>query len=122
MPTEYHKLVRDRIPEIIRLSGRQCAVEVYSEEEYKTALLEKLVEEAVEAQRSCRDVACYVSTESAVSTNTTELTTELADLLEVIEAIVDAYGLDWEQVKELQKSRREERGAFNERLRLLWVT
>lgn len=106
MPTEYNKLVRDRIPEIIRLSGRQCAVEVYSEEEYKTALLEKLVEEAHEARAA----------------SPCDLPTELADLLEVIEAIVDAYGLDWEEVREIQRSRALERGKFEQHLRLLWVT
>jgi predicted house-cleaning noncanonical NTP pyrophosphatase (MazG superfamily) len=34
MRKEYNKLVRDRIPEIIRESGRECAVEVMSDSEY----------------------------------------------------------------------------------------
>lgn len=42
----YNKLVRDRIPEIIRQDGRECGTERMSEAEYVQALREKLVEEA----------------------------------------------------------------------------
>ena len=49
MRKEYDKLVRDRIPEIIRQDGRQCGVEVMPEDEYVQALKDKLVEEAKEA-------------------------------------------------------------------------
>ena len=31
---EYNKLIRDKIPEIIEAAGKQCIVEVMSEEEY----------------------------------------------------------------------------------------
>ena len=49
MKKEYHKLVRDRIPEIIRKSGNECEFVILSEAEYRQALRQKLIEEAGEA-------------------------------------------------------------------------
>ena len=42
---KYHKLVRDRIPEIIESDGKQCVCEVLSSEDYLVLLDEKLQEE-----------------------------------------------------------------------------
>lgn len=68
MRTEHHKLVRDRIPEIVRRAGATCAVETLGEEEYRWALREKLVEEAAEA----------------AAADPRHLPAELADLCEVL--------------------------------------
>jgi predicted house-cleaning noncanonical NTP pyrophosphatase (MazG superfamily) len=43
---EYFKLVRDRIAELIRASSSQCETEIMSDDDLRSALLEKLVEEA----------------------------------------------------------------------------
>ena len=48
----YHKLVRDRIPEIIESDGKQCVCEVLSSEEYLAQLDEKLQEELHEYEES----------------------------------------------------------------------
>jgi len=72
MRRDYNKLVRDRIPEIIRSGGKQCGIETMPEAEYRQALLQKLVEEAQEARQAAPD----------------ELITELADLQEVIAALL----------------------------------
>ncbi|MFR8711864.1 MAG: nucleoside triphosphate pyrophosphohydrolase [Anaerotignum lactatifermentans] len=48
----YHKLVRDRIPEIIESDGKQCVCEVLSSEEYLALLDEKLQEELNEYEKS----------------------------------------------------------------------
>jgi hypothetical protein len=46
----YDKLVRDRIPEIIRQSGSTCGTEMFEDDDaFRRALLDKLVEEAIEA-------------------------------------------------------------------------
>lgn len=105
MRQEYHKLVRDRIPEIIRASGRECAVVIMSEAEYRQALLEKLVEEAQEA----------------VQAGPQGLVRELADLYEVLDAVLAAHRIERETVWKEQEQRRIERGGFQERLRLLWT-
>ena len=49
--TKYDKLVRDRIPEIIRCSGRTCVTEVLSPDEYLRMLDAKLDEELAEYRR-----------------------------------------------------------------------
>lgn len=46
--TTYNKLVRDRIPEIIRSKGAVPHIRALSPKEYRTALLKKLREEAAE--------------------------------------------------------------------------
>lgn len=98
-----NKLVRDRIPEVIRQSGRECGVEVMEEEEFRQALRAKLVEEAQEAAATDAD-----------------LVTELADLCEVIDALMAVYGIDRETVLKEQQQRQIERGGFSRRIKLLW--
>jgi predicted house-cleaning noncanonical NTP pyrophosphatase (MazG superfamily) len=106
MYKEYHKLVRDGIPEIIRRQGEHCEVAVMTEEEYRQALREKLVEEA---------------TEAAQAATLQELITELADVQEVLDALRATYALAPETIVHEQAQRRAERGGFQQRLRLLWI-
>jgi len=101
----YNKLVRDRIPEIIAADGRQCRTEIMSDDEYRQALLVKLVEEAQEVAAADRD----------------ELVKEIADLYEVIDALIIAFDLDREAVIATQQKRRDERGGFEKRIKLLWT-
>lgn len=105
MREEYNKLVRDRIPEIIRQSGNQCEVVTMSEADLTQALREKLLEEAGEVAAA--------SPENLVS--------ELADLQEVIDSLLAVYAIDREAVLTEQKRKRVERGGFDQRLRLLWT-
>ncbi|MCB2380362.1 nucleoside triphosphate pyrophosphohydrolase [Hymenobacter sp. BT635] len=102
---EYPKLIRDLIPSIIAASGRNCETRILDGPEYVEALREKLVEEACEAKAA----------------SATELATELADVLEVIDALLEAHGLQMEQVQQLQAARRSERGGFANRLLLLRI-
>lgn len=73
--------------------------------EHQQALRQKLMEEAQEAA------------EASIA----DLPMEIADLLEVIDAALDAYGLSRAQVLACQQERRVVRGAFTQRLRLLWT-
>ncbi len=100
MKTVHNKLVRDRIPEIIEASGKSCRIKVLDENDYLAALDEKLSEELQE----------YLQDKSME---------ELADLLEVIRAVIAARGSTYEQVEALRKAKAEQRGAFNERLWLI---
>ncbi len=105
MRTLYHKLVRDRIPEILRCDGRTYEIVTMNEEEYRQALREKLIEEAKEA----------------ASASSNELITELADLYQVIEALMKSYDITPNQVQTEQERRRIERGGFEQRIRLVWM-
>ncbi len=100
----YNKLIRDRIPEIIQAAGKQCETVVMPEEEYIQALRLKLIEEAQEAQQA----------------DPTDLATELADLQEVMAALMVVYDINSAQVNALQAARRDERGGFEKRLKLIW--
>lgn len=44
--TEYDKLVRDRVPEVIRENGEEPAVHAVEGDAYRERLREKLVEES----------------------------------------------------------------------------
>lgn len=105
MKKYYNKLVRDRIPEIIRQQGRSCEIEIIPEEEFLQALSQKLVEEANEI--------------AGASSN--ELIVELADLLEVVDQLLEFSEIDRESVLEQQRRRQVERGGFSKRIRLLWA-
>jgi hypothetical protein len=50
-----------------------------------------------------------------------DLATELADLEEVVDALMQVYGLTRESVLRMQQQRRAARGGFARRLRLLWT-
>ncbi len=95
----YHKLVRDRIPEIIEKDGKQCVCSVLSEEDYLIMLDRKLDEELKEYQES-------------------KSIEELADLLEVIRAVALARGSSMEEVEQIRIRKAEKRGGFEKRLLL----
>lgn len=97
--TVYNKLVRDRIPEMIEASGKECIVEVLPRDAYIQALDMKLNEELAEYQQS-------------------KSLEELADLLEVMGAVVKARGYTWEDLTRVRKEKRAERGAFDQRIYL----
>ena len=99
---EYNKLIRDRIPEIIRAAGKQCIVETMNEAEFIVALDCKLNEELEEYQAD-------------------KSLEELADLLEVIYAVAVARGYSVEELERVRKEKAEKRGGFEKRLRLKGV-
>jgi predicted house-cleaning noncanonical NTP pyrophosphatase (MazG superfamily) len=100
-----NKLVRDRIPEIIEQSGNRYDVEVMSEIDYRAALRQKIIEEAQEV---------------AIAASPDELIKELADLQEVIDAILLAEKIKRSDVDQVQEKRRDQRGGFSRRLKLIW--
>ena len=97
--TKYNKLVRDKIPEIIEKSGKQSVVEILACEDYKKHLDEKLGEELQE----------YLAEDNV---------DELADLVEVIFAILKYKGIDINDFENIRKKKAYERGAFDKRLLL----
>jgi predicted house-cleaning noncanonical NTP pyrophosphatase (MazG superfamily) len=90
------KLVRDRIPEIMRAEGKSPDIEHVSGVRRQLALKDKLVEEAVELRDS------------------DDIREELADVLEVTDALICAYGLDIEEIRAMQCKKRTERGGFEQ--------
>ena len=100
MPTKtYHKLVRDRIPEIIESDGKICVCETLSDEDYISLLDQKLDEELAEYQES-------------------KSLEELADLLEVIQAVVKARGWTVEELEQVRAEKATKRGGFEKKILL----
>ena len=105
MRVAYNKLVRDQIPEIIAAAGRQPMTRVLDQADYQAALRTKLLEEAREAQ----------------SAPDGQLASELADVLEVLQALAAAHDMSWEDVVSEARSKRAERGGFDHRIFLEYV-
>lgn len=76
----YDKLIRDKVPEAIERTGKAFATHIISEDEYQLYLRHKLHEETTE----------YLESDDI---------SELADLVEVIHALVKAKGFTWEDLE-----------------------
>lgn len=98
----YNKLVRDKIPEIIEEDGKNCKARILSDEEYIAALEAKLNEEVAEYQAD-------------------KNLEEMADVLEVLQAICIARGYSLEKLEELRAKKDDERGGFAEKIFLEYV-
>ena len=93
----YNKLVRDKIPEIIENNGEVPKTRILSDEEYLIELNKKLQEEMQEYLASY-DIE------------------ELADLEEVLLAILDAKNLSHEEFENIRMRKVEKRGAFKNKI------
>jgi len=100
MRVTYNKLIRDRIPEIIEADGQRPVTRRLEEDDFRAALLAKLVEEAREAENASGD----------------ELAGELADVWEVLQALLGALALSGQELEALAASKRGERGGFGRRI------
>jgi len=92
------KLVRDKIPQIIRDKGLEPVVYVADGDEYAARLRDKLTEEVNEFLASDSD------------------TEELADVLEVVYALAALTGTDPQQLEKLRAAKADERGGFADRV------
>ena len=89
------KLVRDKIPDIIKEDGKECKYHVADYSEYKVRLYEKMREELDEFI----DTPCEE---------------EAADMYEVLRAICSLHTFPMEVVESVAAEKRAQRGAFND--------
>lgn len=96
----YNKLVRDKIPEIIKAEGKELKTRILDDAEYLDALVSKLKEEVAEfeADHSIK---------------------ELADVTEVIRALMDELGITKDELEKNRAERAESRGAFKDKIFLI---
>lgn len=93
MKKTYNKLVRDRIPDIVKQDGKRAAFRYLEEDEVIVQLFNKLSEETAELQDA-------------------QNVEEVADVIEVLFAIAQRYGYDEQQTLERVHQKRQQRGGF----------
>lgn len=97
MMKKYNKLVRDKIPQIIKEDGKEIEIsKIQDADIFKSMLADKLKEEVDE-------YLCSFDPE------------ELADILEVIHALTyQVHSLTAEDIEEMRIKKAAERGSFKE--------
>lgn len=94
---KYEKLVRDKIPEIIKKKTNRVESHTANEKEYREKLKAKLLEEVNEFL-------------------TSEKKEELADILEVIYAICEEKNINREEIEKIRINKLKERGGFTKKI------
>ena len=102
----YNKLVRDHIINMILENHKNVSYRQLDLDEYKYYLKKKLIEE---------------SNEFDSSINKDDMIVEMADIFEVIEALLKVYDIHIDEVLEAKKIKENQRGKFEERLFLEYV-
>jgi len=98
----YDKLIRDKIPEILNEKGIEFGVRIADKNEYIDKLYLKLQEELNE----------FVLNPSAE---------EIADMLEVIEAMARLHGIGLDDIKKEKIDKKTKRGGFAKKIVLEWT-
>jgi predicted house-cleaning noncanonical NTP pyrophosphatase (MazG superfamily) len=93
----YNKLVRDKIPEIIRADGKEPKTRILDDTEYLESLLRKLEEE-------CKELAEDRNAD------------ELADVHEVLIALAEALHITPAELEKVRKDKAAKRGGFQEKI------
>ena len=102
----HNKLVRDRIPEIIKNAGKELTTEILTVERYEKELKKKLNEEVLEYQGAENDA---------------EALEELADVLELMHALANIHDADIHKVEQIRQEKAAKRGGFEDRIFLIEV-
>lgn len=97
----YNKLVRDKIPEIIEGNGETAVVRTLNDEEFKTELERKMLEE-------------YNEVLSAQTSK--ERLEELADMLEIIASLGTLEGSDLSTIMAIMEEKKQKRGGFSKKI------
>ncbi|MFH1712488.1 MAG: nucleoside triphosphate pyrophosphohydrolase [Patescibacteria group bacterium] len=94
---KFNKLVRDKIPDIIRANGEVPMTYVADDEEYYQRLKQKLQEEIDE----------FIAEDNIE---------ELADVLEVIYALCDVQNVRRVDLEQIRQIKEDKRGGFKEKI------
>jgi predicted house-cleaning noncanonical NTP pyrophosphatase (MazG superfamily) len=90
---KYNKLIRDKIPEIIIQNGDTAITHIADDVEYWNKLKEKTAE--------------FFQAENQ---------SELADIMEVLKAIIAFKNFDAAEIEKIRQEKAEKRGGFNKKI------
>ncbi len=93
----YNKLVRDKIPGIIKADSFTPIAHIANDEEFREKLLEKIAEEVDEFKEN-------------------EDPEELADILEVVYALASLQNISPEDLEKIRAEKAKKRGVFTEKI------
>lgn len=96
----YNKLVRDKIPDIIRSNGEMPIIKILNDDDYKKELDKKLFEEYNEV----------------INASGYDRLEELADMIEVIKALAKIEGKSLNDVIKISYDKAEKRGGFENKV------
>lgn len=96
MKIMYKKLVRDNVPEICISNNQIPKFRVLDDKKYKSALKKKLKEEMRE----------YLRDDNAE---------ELADIIEVVEALANAQGSSFDEILRIKEDKAKKNGKFEKK-------
>jgi predicted house-cleaning noncanonical NTP pyrophosphatase (MazG superfamily) len=97
---QHPKLVRDKIPDIIRQNRQVPVTHIADDKEYWQRLKDKIQEE-VDEFLNCKDE---------------EIEKELVDIVEVVYAIADFKKIDKKELEESRRKKAEKNGGFKKRI------
>ena len=96
-----NKLVRDNIPEMTKDEGGFTKFKILSQQEFLTEIKKKIVEEAQEV---------------VDAKDKKEITTEIGDVLEIIDEIIKVAGLDKQEIEKSRMAKRQERSGYDKHI------
>ncbi len=101
---KYNKLIRDRIPEIVKKAGWVPTVRILRKSEFLNAAKKKVFEEA----------------EELIQTKDKEgIIDEIVDIRELLDVLVSEMKLTKSEIKKFQITKRKKHGGFKKRLFLV---
>lgn len=101
MSKVYNKLVRDKIPEIIKNNNENPITRILDDEEYIKELLKKFDEECMEVKNA---------------SNSEELLEEASDVLEILISLIETNNYSLEELLNMRNKKKEKRGGFKNKI------
>ena len=98
---KYNKLIRDKIPQIIKHNNAIPKLVILNQKRFTEELKKKLVEESKELQEA---------------SGKKEVLNELSDVLEIIQTVAGIEKIKWSEVEKKRKIKAKERGGFKKRV------
>ncbi len=104
MIKKYNKLIRDKIPEIIKEVGWKPKLKTLNKKDFLTKLKKKVLEEAEELIKA---------------KSKKEIIDEVVDIQELLDALAEEIKITKSRIKKFQAAKRKKRGGFKKRLFLV---